>query len=251
MTGTTDPDAEYRPDADGKSVQKLFSRISGVYDGLNRTLSFGLDAFWRKKLAESVLPLPGKGSGRFLDMAAGTLESSLALLKRYPHHGVIALDFCRPMLARGLPKLGRVKNLKSLAVTADATALPLPDACVDAVTIAFGLRNIRPRTGVYAEALRVLVPGGRFCCLEFGSAEDRIMLGLYNLYLLRVLPAVGRMVSRDKSAYRYLAETVVNYPSALALEEEMRIAGFIRVRHKRFTAGIVCLHSGEKPMPLP
>ena len=241
-------DERYSTQADAQSVQKLFSHIAGVYDGMNRALSFGFDAFWRKRLAQAVSPFPIKGTARILDLAAGTLEVSVALAKRYPHRSVLALDFCRPMLARGLPKLKKLRNRKVLPLAADARRLPLPDASVDAVTIAFGLRNIRPREEAYAEALRVLVPGGRYCILEFGSAEERILFGLYNFYLAHVLPLTGRLISRNKGAYQYLADTVAAYPSAASLASEMRAAGFCKIQYTKYTAGIVCLHTGEKPL---
>jgi demethylmenaquinone methyltransferase/2-methoxy-6-polyprenyl-1,4-benzoquinol methylase len=114
---------------------------------------------------------------------------------------------------------------------------------VDCVTIAFGLRNIRPRTAAYAEIRRVLAPGGRFCILEFGSGQNRILGGMYNLYLSQFLPRLGRLISRDKQAYRYLAETICAFPSAPALEEELLQAGFSRVTGHSLTAGIVWLHT--------
>ena len=240
-------DSGYSPQADSASVQRLFGRIAGGYDALNRVLSFGLDAYWRKRLVDSVRPFPLKGTSRILDLAAGTLEVTVGLANRYPHRSVLALDFCRPMLLRGQPKLGKIRNKRVFPMTGDARKLPLPDACVDAVTIAFGLRNIRPREEAYAEVLRVLIPGGRFCILEFGSAQDRILFGLYNLYLSRILPLIGRTFSKDKDAYRYLADTVAGYPAARALSEEMRLAGFAGVRHTTFTGGIVCLHVAQKP----
>ena len=242
-----DSEEAYSPQADGRTVQGLFSHIAGVYDGLNRVLSFGLDAYWRKRLAESVRPFPLKGASRILDLAAGTLEVSVALAGRYPNRTILAVDFCRPMLIKGVPKLKRSRNRKVYPLVADGRRLPLPDASVDAVTIAFGLRNIRPREAAYAEVLRVLVPGGRFCVLEFGSAEDRILFGLYNFYLAHILPLAGRLVSRNKGAYRYLAETVAAYPAAAALAEEMRTGGFTNVNFSKYTAGIVWLHTGEKP----
>ena len=244
LAGSTDK--EYAPDADAGSVQGLFSRIAGVYDLLNRVLSFGLDAVWRSRLAESVRPFPENGTARILDLAAGTMEVSLALAKRYPYRTVLALDFCRPMLVRGQRKLCRLKRGKVSPMQGDATKLPLPDASVDAITMAFGLRNIRPREPVYAEALRVLTPGGKFCVLEFGSAQDRILFGLYNFYLTRILPGVGRLVSRNKGAYTYLAQTIVGYPGAERLAEEMREAGFAGVTYRKHSFGIVCLHTGRK-----
>jgi demethylmenaquinone methyltransferase/2-methoxy-6-polyprenyl-1,4-benzoquinol methylase len=247
MPGKNAGPERFAPDADAKSVQRLFGHIAGVYDALNTGLSFGMDAWWRKQLADSVLPFPQRGAGRILDLAAGTLEVSVGLAGRYPDRHILALDFCRPMLVKGLPKLGRLKKDSITPLVADARSLPLAEASVDAVTVAFGLRNIRPREAAYAEALRVLAPGGRLCVLEFGSADDKILFGLYNAYLKHVLPRIGRLVSRNKGAYRYLAETVAAYPAASVLADEMRAAGFCRVRHARHTFGIVCLHTGEKP----
>lgn len=236
----------FSPEADAHTVERLFSGIAGVYDLLNRVLSFGLDARWRKRLVAAAAPFPARGVGRILDLAAGTLDVSVALAKRYPRHSVLALDYCRPMLLAGMPKLARMANNNIHPLVGDGRRLPLPDASVDVITMAFGLRNIRPRETVYAEALRVLTPGGRFCVLEFGSAQDRILFGLYNFYLARILPRIGGILAKDKDAYRYLADTVAAYPSASALAEEMRAAGFTGVAHESRTAGIVCLHTGEK-----
>ncbi|MDL2207282.1 ubiquinone/menaquinone biosynthesis methyltransferase [Desulfovibrio sp. OttesenSCG-928-M16] len=242
-----DSDRYFAPDADAKSVRNLFGHIAGVYDFLNRALSFGLDAYWRSRLVRAANTAPKSPTGRILDLAAGTLEVSLALAARYPGKQIPALDFSLPMLQKGLPKLKKKKVRGVFPIQGDALALPLADASVDAVTIAFGLRNIRPREAAYAEALRVLTPGGRFCVLEFAGSDKSILFGLYNLYLKHVLPAVGALVSRNKGAYRYLADTIVAYPSPGPLEEEMRSAGFRAVGHTRYTFGIVCLHTGEKP----
>lgn len=240
---------------DSRNVQGIFTRIAGVYDLLNRVFSFGFDALWRKRLAEAVRPFPPRGSARILDLAAGTMEVSLMLARRYPHRNVLALDFCRPMLLKGLPKIqktpafGRArKRGRILPLVGDGRRLPLPDNSMDAVTVAFGLRNIRPREEAYAEVLRVLVPGGKFCVLEFGSVRDRILFGLYNAYLAHILPFIGKLVSRDKGAYQYLADTIAAYPAASELAGEMRRAGFVEVRYRFFTAGIVCLHIGEKAL---
>ncbi len=256
---------ENAPQEHARQVRGLFSRIAGVYDLLNRVLSLGLDARWRALLADAAAPFPPGGAGRVLDLAAGTLEVTLALAERYPEAAVLAMDFCPPMLERGLPKLERLRAKRAGAgrkawekpygpvvpLAGDGRFLPLADCSVDAITLAFGLRNIKPRAEAYAEALRVLTPGGRLCVLEFGSARDRILFGVYNAYLHYLLPLVGRLVSRDKGAYRYLADTVEAFPSAAELEEEMRLAGFAGVRHSRHTAGIVCIHVGVKPVAVP
>ena len=150
------------------------------------------------------------------------------------------------MLALGRRKLKGENVSRILPVAADAKRLPLSAASVDCITIAFGIRNIIPREAAWAEMLRVLRPGGRACILEFGSGQERIWGGLYNFYLNRVLPQIGRVFSRDAGAYGYLADTICAFPSARALEDEMRAAGFARAWHRKLTSGIVCLHVGEK-----
>ena len=221
----------------------MFGRIVPWYDFLNTVLSCGMDRVWRKRLVREVRPGP---TGRVLDLAAGTLDVSLALRKRYPHISVPALDFCPPMLSHGRKKLAGENRQRIWPVGADGKHLPLPDASVDAVTIAFGIRNILPRTEALAEMARVLVPGGRACILEFGSGKNKVWGGLYNTYLSRILPRIGNLVSSDSNAYSYLADTILNFPTAEELEEEMRASGFACAWHIPLTSGIVCLHVGEK-----
>lgn len=233
----------------------MFGRIVRWYDGLNTVLSCGLDRLWRKRLAREALACPRR-TRRVLDLAAGTLDVSLALRRQAPDSTVLALDFCPPMLLAGRRKLHGDNARAVKPVTADALHLPLPDACVDAVTIAFGIRNIVPRDAAFAEMLRVLVPGGRACILEFGSGKNRIWGGLYNFYLNRVLPGIGRLVSKDSAgkdgseggAYGYLAHSIRAFPTAAELEDELRASGFARVRHTPLTSGIVCLHTAEKAL---
>ena len=221
----------------------MFGRIVPWYDLLNTVLSCGLDRVWRRRLVREVRPGP---TGRVLDLAAGTLDVSLALRRRYPHITVPALDFCPPMLQHGRKKLRGDNARAIMPVAADGKRLPLPDNCVDAVTIAFGIRNILPRTEALAEMARVLVPGGRACILEFGSGKNKVWGGLYNTYLSRILPRVGKLVSGDSGAYGYLADTILQFPTAVELEEEMRASGFACAWHIPLTSGIVCLHIGEK-----
>lgn len=231
-----------------RAVAGLFGRIARFYDLLNHVLSVGVDLYWRRQLARAARV---GDTHRILDLAAGTLDASLALRRRHPTCRVIAADFCRPMLVLGKEKLARRHARNILLVTGDGKRLPLPDRCVDSVTIAFGIRNILPRAEALAEMRRVLVPGGRVCILEFGSGRERIWGGLYNFYLNRILPIVGRLVSRDRAAYSYLARTIREFPSAWQLAQEMRDAGFVRVRYTKLTSGIVCLHVGERGQDAP
>jgi len=223
-------------------VSGMFGRISGWYDFLNHFLSLGMDILWRKKLVSAVRP---GATGRILDLAAGTMDVTCELKSRYPHARILAMDFSGPMLEHGRPKLAGIER-DVLPVLADGRALPLPQKSVDAVTIAFGIRNIRPREAAYAEILRVLAPGGRLAILEFGSSSRPIWKGLYNFYLNTLLPLVGRVVSRDREAYSYLAETIADFPTAPALEAELAAAGFVNVSHEPLLSGIVNIHVAER-----
>jgi len=221
----------------------MFGRIVPCYDRLNRILSLGCDRLWRARLAEAARP---GATGRILDLATGTFDVALALHARYPDITVPAVDFCLPMLHKGRSKLWGHAQERIRPIAGDAACLPLPDASVDSITMAFGIRNIRARHAVFAEMLRVLAPGGLACILEFGSGKKRIWGGIYNLYLNYLLPVLGRALSGDNGAYAYLAGTIRDFPDAMALEGELRSAGFARTRFERIFSGIVCLHVAEK-----
>jgi demethylmenaquinone methyltransferase/2-methoxy-6-polyprenyl-1,4-benzoquinol methylase len=233
----------------GRRVAGMFGRIAGWYDFLNHFLSLGLDVVWRRRLVSHLAPLvPPAGDGRLrvLDLAAGTLDVSRTILRRYPGARVAAMDFALPMLRRGQGKLLARERAAVLIALADGRELPLGDACVDGVTIAFGIRNIIPRPRAHVEILRVLRPGGRYCILEFGAGRKRILKGLYNFYLNRLLPLFGRVISGDAQAYRYLAETIKAFPDENQLDAELREAGFARVVHEPLAWGIVFIHVAEK-----
>jgi len=230
----------------GRKVAGLFDSIARWYDFLNHFLSAGQDIYWRYRLVHGVRM--GK-TGRILDLAAGTLDVSLEILRQHPGARVLAMDFSRAMLVQGKGKVPeKFENQLHLA-QADGRLLPLPDASVDCVTIAFGIRNILPRREAYEEIMRVLAPGGRLCILEFGTGRTRIWKGVYNLYLNRILPLIGRVVSRDSTAYQYLADTIIGFPSARELAGELYDAGFSRVHFAPMCSGIVYLHTAEKEGP--
>lgn len=225
-------------------VNAMFGRIAGVYDFLNHFLSLGIDRYWRRELAG----LTKKGSRRLMpDLAAGTLDVALAVLKARPDVYIPAIDFCQPMLEKGLAKLDTEERRKRvLPCVGDAMSLPLPDNCADSLTMAFGIRNISPRAPAFKEMLRVLAPGGRACILEFGSGQERVWGGIYNFYLAHILPRIGALYARDKKAYSYLSRTINEFPHARRLAEEMEEAGFVDVRFRKLSSGIVCLHWGHK-----
>ncbi|MBG0790695.1 MAG: ubiquinone/menaquinone biosynthesis methyltransferase [Desulfovibrionaceae bacterium] len=230
----------------GERVAAMFGRIAGWYDFLNHALSGGQDIFWRYRLARAARPEPG---GMVLDLAAGTMDVSVELLRQYPECRVAALDFALPMLENGKRrKLKDGREERIFPVQADGRALPLPDDSMAAATIAFGIRNILPREDAYAEFLRVLKPGARLCILEFGTGSKRVWKGLYNFYLDKLLPFIGDRISGDSCAYRYLAETIKSFPDERALGCELLQAGFERVYNVPMMSGIVYLHVAEKPL---
>ena len=224
-----------------KKVAAMFGNIAKWYDFLNHFLSLGMDFYWRKALVDEVEV--GK-TKRILDLAAGTQDVGKNLCRKFPDCNIYASDFSLPMLIHGGKKdpLGRI-----VSVCADAKSLPFAAESFDCTTISFGIRNVSPRSSAYAEIFRTLSPGGKFCILEFGSGKNRIWGGIYNFYLSRVLPWLGKIISRDASAYSYLATTIQKFPGPDTLEEELADAGFNNTSHRALNSGIVYLHTAYKP----
>lgn len=228
---------------EGRQVQQMFSAIAGRYDLLNHVLSGGVDFWWWWRMARRSGAAPGT---RYLDVAAGTGDSSLALARRGAE--VISTDFTHAMLRLGPAKF-RKQGLDRLiwaSSDADAQQLPFRDEAFDGVTICYGIRNVEDRTRAYSEFLRVLRPGGRLTILEFSTPVLPGLKGLYTWYSLRVLPRIGAWISGDAAAYTYLPESIRTFPDQSALAAELEAAGFREVRWTNLTGGIVALHSGRK-----
>ncbi len=236
--------AELPVPGDVGRVAGMFGRVAGSYDLLNHVLSAGLDIAWRRAMVRALLA-PGLPPGPILDLAAGTLDVSIMLANQGDRR-ILSVDPCLPMLARGATKLSPPLRGRVHPVLGDGLCLPLPDASVAGATIAFGIRNIRPRPEAFAELVRVIRPGGRLMVLEFGTGKRRLWGGAYNFYLRNILPRIGKLVSGDDEAYRYLAETIREFPDEDTLAQEMRQAGFHQVSYRAMTGGIVFLHAGVK-----
>jgi demethylmenaquinone methyltransferase/2-methoxy-6-polyprenyl-1,4-benzoquinol methylase len=228
---------------EGRRVQQMFSAIAGRYDVLNHVLSGGLDFWWWWRMARASGAGPGQ---RFLDVAAGTGDSSVALARRGAE--VVSTDFTHAMLRLGTPKFAR-KGLADriwASSDADAQALPFRDASFDGLTICYGIRNVEDRPRAYAEFLRVLRPGGQLTILEFSTPVLPGLKGFYAWYSRRVLPRIGAWISGDASAYTYLPESIRAFPDQRSLAAELERAGYRAVRWTDLTGGIVALHCAWK-----
>ncbi len=219
-------------------IRAMFDRVAPTYDLLNHTLSLGIDLRWRRIAARSLKLIPGDKAA---DLCAGTLDMSLAL--RRAGARVLALDFSLPMLRGGEKKAARAGAI--LRIQGDALRLPLPDRAVEAVTVAFGIRNVFSTPDCLREIHRVLRPGGRIAILEFAPAAD-LTGRLFNLYFRHLLPRLGALISGDGAAYRYLPESVAGY---LAPEEFLALlkeTGFQDGAARRFFPGVAVLYTAMK-----
>ena len=226
-----------------KNIASMFNSIAKHYDFLNRLLSFGQDVRWRKIFCKKLAL--GKNA-LVLDLAAGTLDVSKEIVKQYPLTQVLAVDVSLEMLKKGADKLSLSEEKKIMPLLADGKIIPLPDNCIDAVTISFGIRNIIPRELAYLEIARVLKPNGTLCILEFGSGKNKIWKGFYNFYLKRILPIIGKIFSESNSAYKYLAETICAFPTEDELAAELRLTGYYNITHTPLSYGIVQIHVATK-----
>lgn len=228
-----------------ESVRSMFARISSRYDLLNHLLSANMDKRWRALVVRRVRAELPSGA-HALDVACGTGDLSLALVEGSTTQ-VIGLDFCRPMLDLAAHKSdGRAIRY----VEGDALALPFAAATFDAVTIAFGLRNLASVEGGLRELRRVLKPGGRAFVLEFSQPVVPGLRALYRLYFNVVLPRIGGLLSGSRSAYEYLPASVSRFPDQRRLAGMMREVGFEQVEFENLTGGVAALHQGTRPPSL-
>ncbi|MDT7810019.1 MAG: demethylmenaquinone methyltransferase / 2-methoxy-6-polyprenyl,4-benzoquinol methylase [Acidobacteriota bacterium] len=221
----------------------MFSGIAGRYDLLNHLLSGNVDKRWRRLVARTLQPVLVEGS-RVLDVACGTGDLSL-VLDDAGEAQVVGLDFCRPMLEIARRK-AEADSRAVPFVEGDALRLPFADETFDAVTIAFGLRNLAGVADGLVELRRILRPGGRVAVLEFSTPVVPGFRALFRFYFTRVLPRIGGLVSGSRGAYEYLPDSVSKFPDQKRLAELMRKAGFESVSYRNLTGGIAALHTGTR-----
>jgi demethylmenaquinone methyltransferase/2-methoxy-6-polyprenyl-1,4-benzoquinol methylase len=228
---------EYRG-PDKHRIQQMFAGIAHRYDFLNHFLSVSIDKHWRRLAVAKVRELSSSDMSICLDVCSGTGDLAIAL-RQGLKSGVIATDFCHPMLVRAAAKETSIPNIE-----ADALNLPFRDASFDAVTIAFGLRNLEDYQLGLGEFRRVLRSPGALVILEFSKPVIPVFRELFGLYFKHVLPRIGAVVSGNGAAYRYLHDSVVKFPSQNELSELMRTVGFREVGYRNLSGGIAALHWG-------
>jgi demethylmenaquinone methyltransferase/2-methoxy-6-polyprenyl-1,4-benzoquinol methylase len=223
----------------------MFGSIAPRYDLLNHLLSLNIDRYWRARTVKRVSDVLVRPGARVLDLCCGTGDLTLALQAR-SSAVVYGSDFCHPMLVAAHHKVEH-RRVRSALFEADALRLPVADASVDLITIAFGFRNLSNYHQGLHELMRALTPGGLAAILEFSTPPNPVLSRLYNFYSRAILPSIGGWISGSKEAYSYLPESVRKFPGAEDLAEQMRDAGFTNVHFERMTAGIVALHLGQRP----
>ena len=229
-------------------IGQLFDRIASTYDGLNHGLSLNIDRRWRRKTVAAMPP-----AKHVLDVAIGTADLTIEMLKRGKAEQVTGLDLSDKMMAIGKLKVERM-NGEGLSVSGErvhfvhgnAQKMPFEDETFDGVTCAFGCRNFQNLDEGLKEMYRVLKPGGQVTILEFSYPSGRYIRALYDFYFSHLLPAIGRIVSRDKTAYTYLNKSVKSFCWGEAFVQHLRDAGFKEEHFETLTFGIATIYTAHK-----
>ena len=226
-----------------RHVIEIFDQIAPTYDRTNRILSGGVDLYWRKKLASLV---PKTDKIKLLDCATGTGDQLLALLKYSPRiHQAVGIDLAETMLKIGETKLKAYFHQVTLKV-ASATDIPYSEDTFDCVTMSFGIRNVDNLQKCLEEIYRVLRPSGRALILEFSLPQNPWIQKPYLLYLNKLLPHIGKLISAHEEAYTYLARTIQSFPQHQAFCKLLEETGFRSVKANPLTFGIVTIYQGDK-----
>ena len=223
-------------------VQDMFARIAGRYDTMNRLMTAGQDIKWRRYVIEQA-QLPE--NGRLLDIATGTGDIALEGLKQQPSIQAIGGDFTIEMMQAGK----RIPARQAIQwTTADTLSLPFPDAAFDAVTSGFLMRNVIDVAGAFREQMRVTKPGGHVVVLESSPPKDNLLKLFIRIHLNYVIPNLGKLVSGNADAYRYLPDSTQAFKGPDELAQVMQETGFANVHYKIFMFGTVAIHVGQKPV---
>jgi demethylmenaquinone methyltransferase/2-methoxy-6-polyprenyl-1,4-benzoquinol methylase len=218
-------------------IRRVFEAVAARYDLMNDLMSLGIHRRWKRRFVALAAPCAGQ---RIVDLAGGT--GDVAALMAGPDRQVTVVDPSAAMMAVGRARGHRHVDWQ----VGSAEALPLPDASVDTLTIAFGIRNATRIDAALAEVLRVLKPGGRFLCLEFSTPAPWLRPA-YHLFSFGVIPRLGALIARAPEAYTYLVESIRRFPDQRGFARLIEAAGFERVTWRDLSFGIACIHSGVRP----
>ncbi len=231
-------------DSKKKQVEEMFDNISSNYDFLNHFLSFGIDNIWRKKTIKVVSEDNPK---LILDVATGTGDLALAAQKAINPDKIIGLDLSNGMLNIGRTKIEKRKLKEKLEfIQGDSENLPFEDQYFDAVMVSFGVRNFENLNKGISEIFRVLKKNGKIVVLEFSKPKKFPIKQTYFIYSKYFLPLFGSLISKDKSAYHYLPESVEAFPEGPDFLEKLREIGFLNLKLKKLSGGIATIYSGKK-----
>ncbi len=227
-----------------KQIQHMFSSIAPRYDFLNRFLSFGIDTRWRQFAVKLVKYCE---TGRILDAATGTGDMAMDTAAVTPTSvGIVGIDFCSEMIDIAKSKIRNSPYADRINLSvAPCEAIPFPENSFDSVTIAFGIRNLADRHKGLKEMHRIIKKGGRLIILEFSTPRSPIVKTIYYFYFRRILPIVGGLFSKY-AAYKYLPESVLEFPAQEDFKQILSSVGFINTYHHDLTYGIVTVYVGEK-----
>jgi demethylmenaquinone methyltransferase/2-methoxy-6-polyprenyl-1,4-benzoquinol methylase len=225
-------------------VEGLFSSVANKYDVMNDAMSLGIHRIWKDAMMDWLAP---RGALKLLDVAGGTGDVAFRFLKRAPESHATVFDMTQGMLDAGRTRAEAADMARSLDwVCGDAMALPFEDNTFDVYTISFGIRNVTRPQKALEEAYRVLRPGGRLMVLEFSQIPNPAMQWAYDQYSFNVIPKMGQVIANDADSYRYLVESIRQFPDQDTFLQMIKDAGFENAKYRNYTMGIAALHSGWK-----
>lgn len=223
----------------------MFDNIAPAYDFMNRAMTLGVDKRWRKTMVNA---LARHGAEDILDVATGTGDVAIQIASTLAGSKLTGIDLSEKMIEVGRKKISEAQLSDRITLMqGDCLELPMPDNSFDAVTVAYGVRNFSNLSKGYREMARVLRPGGMLAVLELSTPRSPVVRPLYNIYTRCIIPAVGRMVSKDSDAYTYLPKSIEAVPQGERMLDLMRQAGLEQAAYRSFTFGVCTLYTAVKP----